>query len=93
MLIFRIRTFCILRRLEIVKYVQHMLAGGRHVHQWTHEAKMADLFFLFTCATEPFVAFVRISVDQSATRSGTLTKLNALFLLPRFYFLWLSKHV
>jgi hypothetical protein len=54
---------------------------------------MPGLFVLFAYGTEPFVAFVRISVDQSATRSGTLTKLNALFLLPRFYFLWLSKHV
>ena len=52
-----------------------MLTGSRHVHQWTHEAKMVGLFFLFTCSTEQFVTFVRISGDQSATGTATLTQL------------------
>jgi len=71
-----IRPFRILRRLEIVNYLQHMLAGGRDVHKWTHKAEIAGLFLLFTCATEPFVAFVRILGDHSATRTATLTKLT-----------------
>ena len=37
---------------------------------------MPCLFVLFTCSTEPFVAFVRIVDDQSATRIATLTKLT-----------------
>ena len=63
---------CVVSKLE--KYVQHMLAGGRHVHQWTHNTKMAGLFILFTCDTVPIVAFVRILFDQSASRSVILTK-------------------
>jgi len=72
----RIRMFRILRRFEIVKYVQHTVAGSRYVHQWTHKAKMAGLFVLFTCSIDPFVTFVRILGDQSATRISTLTKIT-----------------
>ena len=85
MLVYPIRTFRIMRRFKIVKYVKHTLAGGRHVHQWMHKAKMAVLFVLFTCGKEPFVAFVRISCEQSATRTATLTKFTcALLLTSRF---------
>ena len=49
MLICPIRTVRILRSLEIVKYVQHVLAGGRHVHRYTHKAKMAELCSLYRC--------------------------------------------
>ena len=58
-----------------------MLAGGRHVHQGTHKAKTAGLFVLFTCSTEPFVAFVRILLDHSATRTATTTRLTRALLL------------
>ena len=75
MLVCRIRTFRILRRLEIIKYVQHTLAGARHVHQWTHK-ELPNLFVLVTCGTEPFVAFLRIVGDQSDTRTTSLTKLT-----------------
>ena len=87
------RTFRILRHLEIVKYVQHMLPGGRHVQQWTHKAKMADISVLLTCDTEPIAAFVLRMCDQSAARTASLTKLNALFFLPSVFLLWLAKHV
>ena len=49
--------FRILRRLKIIKYVQHMLAGGRHVHQWANKAKIAGLF-LFTRTTN--VCVIRV---------------------------------
>ena len=62
-----------------------MLTGGWHGNQWTHKAKMADLFVLFTCDTYPFVAFVRIIGDQSAVPTTTLTKLTcALAFTSRF---------
>ena len=76
MLICPIGTFRILRSLENIKYVQHMLAGGWYVHQGEHKANMTDIFVLITCDTEPFVAFLRILGDQSATRSTTLSKLT-----------------
>ena len=65
MLVCPIRGFRFLRSLEIVKYVQHMLTGGRQVHQSTKKIKMAGLFVLFTYDTELFVAVVRILGDQS----------------------------
>ena len=74
MLVCPIRTFRIMRGFKIIKYVQHALAGVWHFHEWKHKVKMAGLFVLFTCSTEPFVAFLRISGDQSATRPATLTK-------------------
>ena len=64
-----------LRRFEIIKYVQHMLTGGRHVHSWTHKSKMAD-FFLVTYDTEPLDVFVLRFYDQSATRTAIFTKLT-----------------
>ena len=73
-------------RLKIIKYVQHTLAGDLHVLQWTHKAKMAVFFFLFTCSTEPFMALVRISGDQSATRTATLTKLTCALPFTLFSF-------
>jgi hypothetical protein len=76
-----IRLFRILRRLDIVNYVQHMLAGVRDVYQWKHKAEMVGLFLLFTCATSPFFAFVRILCDHSAKRTATLTKLTRALLL------------
>ena len=76
-----IRTFRILCSPEMVKYIQHMLAGGWHVHQRTRKEKMTDLFVLVTCGTEPFLSFVRILDDQSGTLTTTLTMLTcALFL-------------
>ena len=87
------RSFRILRRLRIIKFVQHNLAGGRHVHQWMHKAKMAGLFVLFTCSTEPFFAFVLISGDQSATRIATQRISHAFVLLSCVLFLLLSKYV
>ena len=87
MLVCPIRKFRILRRLEIVKYVKYMLAGGRHVRKWTHKAKMAGLFVFITCATEPIVEFVLHMFDQSATRNATLTNLTcALPFTYRFFF-------
>jgi len=81
MLICPIRTFCILRSLKIVKYVQLMLTGGRHIHHWTHKAKMVGLFVLFTCSTEPLVAFLRNLGDHSATHNATISKLARALLL------------
>ena len=54
---------------------------------------MAGLFVLFNCSTEPFVTFVRILDDQSATRIATFTKLTHAVLLAGVFFLCLSKHV
>jgi hypothetical protein len=67
-----------------------MLAGGRHVRQWTHKARMADLFVLFTCGTEPFDAFVRILGDQNAARNATLTKLTCALLLTFHFFVFME---
>ena len=75
MLVCLIRNFSILRRLKIIKYIEHTLVGARNVHRWTHKAKMAGLFVPFTCGTEPFVVFMRISGDNNAARTATLTKL------------------
>ena len=58
-----------------------MMAWGRHVHQWTQKGKMVGPFFLFTCDREPFVAFLRISGDQSAARIATFTMLPRALLL------------
>ena len=88
-----IRAFPILRQLKIIKYVQNMLAGGRHVHKWTHKAKMA-VFLLFTCVTEPFVGIVRISGDHIATPTATLTNVTrALIFTFRFLFMVISAHL
>ena len=87
------RTFRILHRLKIIKYVQHTLAGARHVHEWTHKAKMAGLFVLFTCSTEPLVAFVRVSGYQSAKRSATRSKLSCALPFSLFFLFVVMKHV
>ena len=81
MLVCPIRALRILLFLEIVKYVKHMLAGGREVRQWTRNAKFAGLFVLITYATEPFFTFVRILGDHSATRRANLTKFTRALLL------------
>ena len=64
-----------------------MFAGVRHVHQWTHNAKMPDLIVIFTCGTEPFVAFMRIVFDHSAARTATLMKLARSLLLSMCFLL------
>ena len=92
MLVCPIRTFRIMRSLKIIKCVQHMLAGGRHVHQWMHKANLASLFVLVTCDTEPYVAFVLRMCDQNATRTGTLTKItSALLPTSRFPFVLIEE--
>ena len=88
MVVCPISKYLILQRLKIIKYVQHKVASDRHVLQWKHKAKRAGLLFLFTCVTEPFVAFVLLICDQSAVRPATLTKLtSALLILHRVFFL------
>jgi hypothetical protein len=92
MLICPIVAFRILRSFEIVKWVQHMLAWGWHVHQWTHRAKMAELFVLVT--SNRTVCCIRASYVIKAPHVPQHLRIShALFILPGVFFLWLSKHV
>jgi hypothetical protein len=90
-LVFPIRAFRILRGLKIVKYVQHMLAGGRYVHLWTYNAKMPCLVVLIKCETEPFVTFLLRTCDQCATRTAKFTKFTcAILLTSRLLFVFIE---
>jgi len=65
-----IRSVGMLRIFEIVKYVLHVFARSRLIHQKTHQAHMVNLFFLVTVVT--LMLPIR---DQSAASTATLTQL------------------
>ena len=93
MLVCPLRTFRILRRLKIVKFLQRMQDGARQVHKWTHKEKVSGLFVFFKCGREPFVAFVCILGDQSVTRTATFMNLACAPPFSCVLFLWLSEQI